>query len=131
MTDTAQAASVISSRQAVEQCLAFVQRSVGRRFQAQPDSQVDRRSSPRLAFTHQVRLCPHATLTEGHARPAQTLDISLGGVGLLCFDAIRKGAIIHVYLPVLDGQGAWVRGKVAYCRPHGVHYRAGIAFLFD
>ena len=131
MPETTKAVSVVSSREIVEQCLDFVRRSGGRPCQAYQTAQEERRAASRMFFTHQLRCSTDSTLSEEHTKPAQVLDISLGGMGLWCFEQLEEGTLIHICLPVLDGQGAWVKGKVVYCRPQGEHFRAGIAFILD
>ena len=131
MPETTKAPSVVSSREIVEQCLQFVQRNGGRPCQVYQTPQTDRRAAPRMFFTHQLRYSTDSTLPGGHTKPAQVLDISLGGVGLWCFEPLGDGAVIHICLPVLDGKNAWVKGKVVYCRPEGEHFRTGIAFILD
>jgi hypothetical protein len=59
------------------------------------------------------------------------LDVSLGGIGLLCREGLAEGMQINIRLPQLDGKAAWMKGKVAYSRPEAEHYRVGIAFILD
>ena len=131
MAETSSATPVISSRRAVEECVELARSNSGQAFQADQMDPTDLRASPRIPFPHQVRYCPCSPLSEDHAKPAQALDISLGGIGLCCPRALVEGFVVHVRLPLPDGQASWVRGRVVYCRPSVGLYRVGIAFILD
>ena len=128
MSETAGAAPVMSSPRIVEECVVFAQRNGQSAVQI---DQMDRRATPRILFTHPIRYSPHLVLSEDHTKTARMLDVSLGGMGLLCCETIAEGTVFHAGLPVLDGKTAWVRGAVVYCRPDAEYYRVGIAFIPD
>ena len=128
MPETTETTPAINSRRIVEECVEFARRNGA----ITPEiDQIDRRTWPRMLFMHQLRYCPNSTLSEDHAKPAKMLDISLGGVGLWCREALTEGTVIHVRLPLLDRKTAWVRGRVIYCHPEVQDYLAGIAFILD
>ena len=128
MPETTESTPVINSRRIVEECVEFARRNGA----GTPEiDQFDQRAWPRMLFTHQLRYCPSSKLSEDHTKPAKMLDISLGGMGLWCCEALAEGTVIHVRLPLLDGKIAWVRGRVMYCQPEVEHYQAGLAFILD
>ena len=122
----------ISSRRIVEECVEFARRNGGRACQVNRLDRVDRRASLRMFFAHHVCYCPTQALFEDDAKPARMLDISLGGMVLWCREFLTEGMVIHVRLPLLHGETAWVRGRVIRCRPDDPqHYWVGIAFILD
>jgi len=131
MSETSKVAPVINSRRAVEECVELIRSNRGQLFQADHTDPTDLRSTPRIPFTQHIRYCPCSTLSEDRTRPAQALNISLGGISLCCPRALAEGMVIHVRLPLLDGQTSWVRGRVVYCSLSIDFYRVGVAFLFD
>ena len=131
MPETIEAAPIIGSRRIVEQCLEFARPRGVPAAHIDHSGFVDRRATPRILFVHQVHYCPSSTFSEDQAKPVSMLDISLGGVGLRCREALTEGAVIHMRLPSIDGTTGWVKGTVAYCRPDTEDYRVGIAFILD
>lgn len=131
MTETTEAVSTTDSQKTVQQCMEFVRRHGGRACQVQPNLQQNLRATPRMFFSCRLSYSTDSTLSGKHTKPAQMIDIGLGGVGFWCFEPLREGMAVHICLPVLAGQTAWVQAKVVYCRPEGEHYRAGIAFILD
>ncbi len=121
----------IDCRKLVEECLEAVRRTGARVCQMGQTNRANQRATPRLLATHCLLYCPSPTLSEDYTRPARMLDISLGGIGLRCFESLTEGMLIHVRLPLLDGKTAWVAGRVIYCMPSEEHYRAGIAFILE
>ncbi len=128
MTETSQVVVARSSREIVEECVELARCKCHNAVQV---DQLERRATPRMLFTPPLRYCTHFVLSKEHSKPARMLDVSLGGVGLWCREALTEKMEIYVRLPLLDGKTAWVRGRVAYCRPDAEHYRAGIAFVLD
>ena len=128
MAETTEATSAIDSRRIVEECVELGRRNGAEIIQI---DRMDRRVTPRMLFSHQLRYCPSSPLSEDDTKPAFMLDISLGGIGLLCCEALPAGTEVHVRLPLLDGKTAWVKGRVVYCHPDVEDYKAGIAFIFN
>lgn len=128
MPETTETTPAINSRRIVEECIEFARHN----GVSTPEiDQIDRRTWPRMLFIHQLRYCPKSTLSEDHTEPAKMLDISLGGIGLWCHEALTDDTLIHVRLPLLDGKTAWVKGRVVHCRPDAEDYRVGVAFILD
>ncbi len=120
------------SRRIVEECVEFARRNGGRACQVDRLDRADRRASLRMFSAHHAWYCPNSTLSEDHTKLARMLDISLGGILLWCREALTEGTVIHVCLPLLYGQTAWVRGRTIYCNPDDAqHYRIGIVFILD
>ena len=128
MAETTENTSVTDSHRIVEECLEFARLSGANVVQI---DRMERRVTPRMFFRHQLRYCARAMFSEDDTKPAHLLDISLGGIGLRCSEALTQGTVIHVRLPLLDGTTAWVKGRVMYCNPDEEVYRVGIAFIFD
>ena len=128
MPKTTENTSVTDSRRIVEECLEFARHSGANVVQI---DRMERRVTPRTFFRHQLRYCARAMFCEDDTKPAHLLDISLGGIGIRCSEALTQGTVIHVRLPLLDGTTAWVKGRVIYCSPDEEVYRVGIAFIFD
>ena len=130
MAETTQAMLVVDARKIVEECIEFARRNGALISQV---TQRDRmaRWTARLLFIHPLCYCPCSTLSEDHTKPAYMLNISLAGVGLWCCEALGEGAVIHVRLPGLDGNGAWVKGTVAHCHREVGHYQVGVTFILE
>ena len=131
MAETTKITPVVDSRRIVEEFVEFAKRNGARTYQVERTNQNDRWATVRMLFIHPLRYCTNSILSEDQTKPAQMLDVSLEGMGFWCCEALTKGAVVHVRLPLLDGNGAWVKGTVVYCRPEKGHYRVGVNFIFE
>ena len=131
MAETTETTPVVNSRRKVEEYVEVVRRTGARACQMGQTDRADQRATPRLLARDYLLYGPSPTLSDDYTRPARMLDISLDGIGFLCFEALTEGMVIHVRLPSLDSSTAWVKGRVIYCHPCAERYRAGIAFIFD
>ncbi len=121
-----------SSSTIVEECVEFARRNGGQSCQVNGPDRVDRRTSPRRSFVHNVLYCPIRKFSENHTKPARMLNISRGGIALRCSEAIAEGAVIHIRLPLTYGKTAWVSGQVIHCSPEGSErYWVGIALILN
>ena len=112
MAETTETTPVVNSRRLVEEYVEAVRRTGARVCQTGQTDRADQRATPRLLARDCLLYCPSPTLSHDCTRPARMLDVSLGGIGLLCFEALTEGMGIHVHLPLLAGKTAWVRGRV-------------------
>lgn len=128
MLKTTETAPVLNARSIVKQCVEVAR---GNGISSREAHPADRRATPRILFGHQVRYCLSSTLDDHATRPAQMLDISVGGVGLWCREALMEDAVVYLRLPLLDGRTGWVEGTVVYCSPDAEHYWVGVAFTLD
>jgi c-di-GMP-binding flagellar brake protein YcgR len=71
--------------------------------------QVDRRRFERVQFFCEVQL---TALPEGKVFPGRTLDISLGGVGLVMQAALKPGQMVAVSFLLRDKSGAEIGNRV-------------------
>ena len=111
------------SRHTIDDCIQHARRSgVG-------DFSLGRRSQPRLPYVHPVRYCLDWAPSQNQSRPAYALNISPGGMAILCQEALAVGSSISVSLPSSDGATVSMEGTIAYCEIDDEHYRAGIAFV--
>ncbi len=131
MAETAESRPVMSSRRIVQECVEFARQNGANASQGDQAALVARRATPRKVFTHHLVYSPHPELSEDCTKPARMLDVSLGGIGLLCCETLAERMEIHIRLPLLDGKNAWVKGKVVYCCPGEEHYLVGVAFILD
>ena len=131
MTETTETVPVVNSRRTVEEHLEFARRNGANSDQLCQLDQTDRRARPRMYFVYPIRYCPNPTFSQGHSKAATMLDISLDGVDFWCYEALTKGMVVHVRLPLLDGKTAWVKGKVIHCRPEAGEYQVGVSFIFE
>ena len=130
MSKATKTTPMIDARKIVEECVEFARRNGALTSQVVQRDQTNRWTA-RLLFIHSVCYCPHSRLSENHTKPAYMLDISLAGVGLWCCEALGEGTVVHVRLPLLDGNSAWMEGSVVYCHRKVGHYRVGVTFVFE
>ena len=127
MAETTEATPVVDARRIV---VEFAERNGAVIFQRVQTDHNNRRAT-RMLFIHPMRYCQTATLSEDCTKAASMLDISLAGVGFRCYSPLTVGAVIHVHLPLLDGNSAWVKGSVIYHHSEIGCYRVGVAFIFE
>ena len=130
MVETTKTMPVVDARKIVEESVEFARRNGALTNQVVQTDRMSQRAA-RLLFIHPLCYCPSSALSEDDTKPAYMLNISLAGVGLWCCEALGEGTVVHVRLPLLDGNGAWVKGTVVYCRPGVGHYRIGVTFVFE
>ncbi len=123
MSVSTEAISQTAFRRTIDDCIEYALRNgVG-------DFRLGKRSCPRMPYVHPVRYCLDSAPSQDRSQPGYTLNIGLGGMALLCREALAIGSSVRVRLPLSDGSTVWMEGTVAYCEPDTEHYRAGIAFI--
>lgn len=93
----------------------------------------EKRSSTRKSFKRDVTF-EMSSMEEGclkHIREiGQGVDISSGGLGLSTKQALTKGSILRLYLPVVTGGPELpVFSEVVWVKQAGSHVKSGLRFL--
>ncbi len=131
MAGTTETISVVNSRRTVEEHMEFVRRNGASGKQVRHPEQTDHRARVRMFFMYPIRYCPNPTFSGDYTKAATMLDVSPDGVGFWCYEALMKGMVIHVRLPLLNEKTEWVKGKVVHCRPDAGQHQVGVSFIFD
>jgi c-di-GMP-binding flagellar brake protein YcgR len=91
---------------------------------------IEQRRYERVAFFCPLRL---SVLMDGRAMSANSVDISLGGVGLTTTASLQQGENVFVRFQLKDQEGKPVEetalGRVVYARADENGNRIGIEFL--
>lgn len=91
---------------------------------------VERRRYERIPFFCEASV---TTLPDGPTFPARTVDVSLGGVGLVAGIALERGQIVSICFSFRDPDGAEkperMIGRVAYLRVDTDANQIGVEFF--
>lgn len=86
---------------------------------------IEHRRYVRVPYNKRVKL--HFIET-GENAIFDTLDISIGGIGLSTDHKIDEGSNVEIEMPMYDGVTYKPTGKIIYCNKNEIDYRIGVEF---